>query len=221
MCVVFVVCERLTRPTHRLMPAFNTTTGIPFGTVNLRHGVPKRETTVTSAAGGGTNMLEFTMLSRLTKDPKYEMAARRATEGLWSRRSKLGLVGNHINIETGVWTHQDSGLGTNVDSFYEYLVKAHLLFGDNSFLPMFLDSYTGIMKYIRRGVWYLDVNMHSGAVSWMVYSSLASFWPGVQVLVGDIEAAVQTQYSIHSLWRRFGGIPEVPGHMLYTCLIHA
>jgi len=51
--------------------------------------------------------------------------------------------------------------------------------------------------------------MHSGAVSWMVYSSLASFWPGVQVMVGDIEAAVQTQYSIHSLWRRFGGMPEV------------
>ena len=25
-----------------------------------------------------------------------------------------------------------------------------------------------------------------------------------------IEAAVETQYSIHSLWRRFGGIPEVP-----------
>jgi mannosidase alpha-like ER degradation enhancer 2 len=155
-------------------------------------------------------MIEFTMLSRATKNPKYERAARRATVGLWSRRSKLGLVGNHINIETGVWTHQDSGLGTNVDSFYEYLVKTHLLFNDGDLLSMFFESYAGIMKYIRRGVWYLDVNMHSGAVSWMVYSSLASFWPGVQVLVGDIEAAVETQYSIHSLWRRFGGIPEVP-----------
>ena len=192
----------------RMMPAFNTKTGIPYGTVNLRHGVPKGETTVTSAAGGGTNVVEFVMLSRITKDPKYERAARRATVGLWSRRSKLGLVGNHINIETGAWTHQDSGLGTNVDSFYEYLIKGHLLFGDSDFLAMFIDSYQGIMKYIRRGVWYLDVNMHSGAVSWMVYSSLASFWPGTQVLVGDIEPAVQTQYAIHSLWRRFGGIPE-------------
>ena len=44
-----------------------------------------RETTVTSAAGGGTNMVEFAMLSRVTKDPKYEIAARRATVGLWSR----------------------------------------------------------------------------------------------------------------------------------------
>ena len=191
------------------MPAFDTKTGIPYGTVNLRRGVPEKETKVTSAAGGGTNMVEFTMLSRVTKDPKYEMAARRATTGLWNRRSKLGLVGNHIKIETGAWTHQDSGLGTNVDSFYEYLIKAHLLFNDGDMLTMFFQSYAAIMKYIRRGVWYLDVNMHSGSVSWMVYSSLASFFPGVQVLVGDIEAAVETQYSIHSLWRRFGGIPEV------------
>ena len=29
---------------------------------------------------------------------------------------------------------------------------------------------------------YLDANMHTGAVGWAVYSSLASFWPGVQVL---------------------------------------
>ena len=64
---------------------------------------------------------------------------------------------------------QDSGLGTNVDSFYEYLIKAYLLLGDSELLRMFLDSYAGISKFIRRGVWYLDVNMHSGAVSWMVY----------------------------------------------------
>ena len=30
----------------RLIPAFHTKTGIPFGTVNLRHGVPKGETKV-------------------------------------------------------------------------------------------------------------------------------------------------------------------------------
>ncbi|EKX52850.1 hypothetical protein GUITHDRAFT_64693 [Guillardia theta CCMP2712] len=192
----------------RLMPAFNTKTGIPYGTVNLRRGVPPGETVITSAAGGGTNLLEFVMLSRLTLDPKYELAARRATAGLWSRRSRLGLVGNHINIDSGVWTHLDSGLGTNIDSLYEYLVKAHFLFGDGDSLHMFSECYAGIMKFLRKGAWYLDVNMQSGTVSWMVYSSLASFWPGLQVLFGDIDAAVESQYAIHSLWRRFGGIPE-------------
>jgi hypothetical protein len=51
-------------------------------------------------------MLEFTLLSRLLGAPRFERAARRATTALWARRSPLGLVGNHINIDSGTWTHQ-------------------------------------------------------------------------------------------------------------------
>lgn len=29
---------------EKVMPAFNTSTGMPYGTVNLRHGVPRGET---------------------------------------------------------------------------------------------------------------------------------------------------------------------------------
>ena len=50
----------------RLLPAFDTATGIPYGTVNLRHGVPPNETPITSLATGGTNILEFIQLSRIT-----------------------------------------------------------------------------------------------------------------------------------------------------------
>lgn len=32
---------------RRLLPAFNSSTGMPYGTVNLRHGVPQDETPVT------------------------------------------------------------------------------------------------------------------------------------------------------------------------------
>lgn len=42
---------------------------MPYGTVNLRKGVPKGETVITSAAGGGTVMLELAMLSRALKKP--------------------------------------------------------------------------------------------------------------------------------------------------------
>ncbi|KIH47812.1 hypothetical protein ANCDUO_22123 [Ancylostoma duodenale] len=38
----------------RLLPAFNTETGMPYGTVNLKYGVPKRETPITCTAGVGT-----------------------------------------------------------------------------------------------------------------------------------------------------------------------
>jgi len=38
---------------ERLMPAFSTRTGIPYGTVNLRFGVPRGETKIASTAGAG------------------------------------------------------------------------------------------------------------------------------------------------------------------------
>ena len=50
----------------RLLPAFDTPTGMPYGTVNLRNGVPNGETPVTSTAGVGTVVIEFGALSRLT-----------------------------------------------------------------------------------------------------------------------------------------------------------
>jgi mannosidase alpha-like ER degradation enhancer 2 len=44
---------------NRLLPAFTTPTEIPFGTVNLRSGVPKGETSVSSTAGAGSLLVEF------------------------------------------------------------------------------------------------------------------------------------------------------------------
>lgn len=55
-------------------------------------GVPYGETNVTCTAGGGTFILEFGTLSRLTGNPKYEQAALRALEAIWSHRSRINLV---------------------------------------------------------------------------------------------------------------------------------
>lgn len=57
---------------HKLIAAFDTATGMPYGTVNLQNGVPYNETTVTCTAGVGTFILEFGTLSHLTGDPIYE-----------------------------------------------------------------------------------------------------------------------------------------------------
>ena len=69
---------------------------MPYGTVNLRHGVPKGETTVTCTAGVGTFLLEFGALSRLTGDPIFEKTAVRAIRALWKFRSPLGLVSDLV-----------------------------------------------------------------------------------------------------------------------------
>lgn len=63
----------------RLLPALNTSSGIPFGSINLRHGVAPDEAVVTCTAAAGTLSLEFGTLSRLTGDGRYEVRVKYKT----------------------------------------------------------------------------------------------------------------------------------------------
>jgi Glycosyl hydrolase family 47 len=81
---------------NRLLLAFDTPTGIPYGTVNLLHGVPAGETPIASLAGGGTLSLEFHLLSKLTGDGRFGKAAKLATRALFGRHSTISrLYGKH------------------------------------------------------------------------------------------------------------------------------
>ncbi|DBA01670.1 TPA: hypothetical protein N0F65_010321 [Lagenidium giganteum] len=193
----------------RLMPAFATATGIPYGTVNLRRGVPHGETPVASTAGAGSLTMEFTMLSVLTGDQKYANAARRAVRALFERRSHLGLLGKHIDTKTGDWTESLSGPGSNSDSFYEYLFKMYATFGDAESLVMFENVYTAVMQYNRHGDWYADVSMWSGCGhGGIVFENLVAFWPGMQTSIGHLSSAKQSMNSFYRVWREYGFVPE-------------
>ncbi|KAK3283484.1 alpha-mannosidase, partial [Cymbomonas tetramitiformis] len=193
---------------QRMLPAFNTPTGIPYGAVNLKHGVAAFESRITCTAAGGTLAIEFGTLSRLTGNPIFEAKAKAALIGLWSRRSELDLVGAHINIITGEWTHRDAGIGTSIDSFYEYLMKAYILLGDDEYLDIFREAYQAAEMHLRRDPWYVEVNMNTGSVVWPVFNSLQAFWPGLQVLAGDVEAAARTHRAFFSVWQHYGFTPE-------------
>lgn len=132
---------------QRLLPAFYTQTGMPYPRVNLRHGIPfylnsplhesagphpdtaqtSPEITETCSAGAGSLVLEFTVLSRLTGDPRFEQAAKRAFWAVWSRRSNIGLIGAGVDAEEGHWIGGFSGIGAGIDSFFEYALKTHIL----------------------------------------------------------------------------------------------
>ncbi|MGH0177985.1 UNVERIFIED_CONTAM: hypothetical protein FKN15_076430 [Acipenser sinensis] len=94
---------------HRLLPAFNTTSGLPYPRVNLRYGVlnPLSRTGTesnTCTACAGTMILEFAALSRLSGEPVFEGHARRALDVLWEKRQRgSDLVGTVINIHNGDW----------------------------------------------------------------------------------------------------------------------
>ncbi|XP_074148584.1 ER degradation-enhancing alpha-mannosidase-like protein 2 [Sminthopsis crassicaudata] len=193
---------------RKLLPAFQTPTGMPYGTVNLMHGVNPGETPVTCTAGIGTFIVEFATLSSLTGDPIFEDVARRALKGLWKSRSDIGLVGNHIDVVTGKWVAQDAGIGAGVDSYFEYLVKGAILLQDKELMSMFLEYNKAIRNYTRFDDWYLWVQMYKGTVSMPVFQSLEAYWPGLQSLIGDIDNAMRTFLNYYTVWKQFGGLPE-------------
>ena len=88
----------------RLLPAFDSPTGMPYQFVNLRTG--KTRGAESNPAETGTLILEFGTLSRLTGDPRFYAKAKRALVETYKRRSAIGLVGDGINVETGEWTEQ-------------------------------------------------------------------------------------------------------------------
>jgi mannosidase alpha-like ER degradation enhancer 2 len=45
-------------------------------------------------------------------------------------------------------------------------------------------------------------------VTWPLFNSLQGFWPGMQLLVGEREMALDTMRAFHALWRHLGFHPE-------------
>jgi mannosidase alpha-like ER degradation enhancer 2 len=193
----------------KLLPAFDTPTGLPYGTVNLKYGVPQQETTETCVAGTGTFIVEFGALSRLTGDPAYELAARRALDALWERRSPLDLVGNHIRVDTGKWSGNDATIGSGVDSYFEYLVKGGILLNDPSLIKQFRTYQRAIDSYLYHDSnWFLWANMNTGQKTLPLFSSLEAFYPGLLTLVGNLAQATKLLDSYHTVWRQYGSLPE-------------
>uniref|UniRef100_G3PFL3 alpha-1,2-Mannosidase n=1 Tax=Gasterosteus aculeatus aculeatus TaxID=481459 RepID=G3PFL3_GASAC len=199
----------------RLLPAFNTSSGLPYPRVNLKFGVRGPETrtgteTDTCTACAGTMILEFAALSRFTGDPVFEAHARRALDFLWEKRQRhSNLVGTTINIHSGEWVRRDSGVGAGIDSYYEYLLKAYILLGDDLFLQRFNIHYASIMKYISQPPLLLDVHIHKPllpARTWM--DSLLAFFPGLQVLKGDIRPAIETHEMLYQVTKKHNFLPE-------------
>ena len=193
---------------RRLLPAFNTPTGMPYGTVNLRHGVPEGETPVTCTAGVGTFIVEFGALSRLTGDPVYEDTAMRAMHALWAHRSQIGLVGNHIDVVKGKWTAIEAGIGAGVDSYYEYLVKGATLLQRPELMTMFKVGREALDQYLEKDDWHFWVNMKNGAVTMPLFQNLEAFWPGTLSMVGDLEAGLRSLHNYHQVWKQYGFTPE-------------
>jgi mannosidase alpha-like ER degradation enhancer 2 len=195
---------------NRLLPVFNSPTGLPYAYVNLRTG--RTRDPVTNPAETGTLLLELGTLSKLTGKPVFYEKAKRALVETFKRRSPLGLVGESLNVETGVWTSTDSHISGGIDSYYEYLWKCWLLFGDKDCRDMWNASIPAINKYladeVRGSLWYGHADMQTGARTKTQYGALDAFFPGLLALSGDLQRARHLHASSFKMWNLYGIEPE-------------
>ncbi|HEY8480962.1 MAG TPA: glycoside hydrolase family 47 protein [Spirillospora sp.] len=165
-----------------LMPCFEQSpTGIPYRFVNPSTGEISGDTNVLAEVG--TIITEFGTLSRLTGDPRYYRAAKKAMKAVIDRRSDLGLLGTEIDVETGEWVNDTATIHPPVDSFYEYVWDAWDLFGDRDFRSWYGLLTKAILKHeatkINGHLWFADVDIDNGETVTAVQSELGAFYAGL------------------------------------------
>jgi mannosidase alpha-like ER degradation enhancer 2 len=203
---------------NRLVPVFESPTGLPYKYVNLKTG--KVRGAETNPAETGTLLIEFGTLSKLSGKPIFFEKAKRALVETYKRRSSIGLVGTRFNVETGKWTNTDSHISAEIDSYYEYLLKSWLLFDDLDCKRMWLDSVPAINKYLADEIvrdvsrqtspelWYGHADMNTGKRTATIYGALDAFFPAVLALSGDLSRARRLQDSSFMMWKQHGIEPE-------------
>jgi mannosidase alpha-like ER degradation enhancer 2 len=195
---------------HRMLPMFDSPTGMPYEYVNLHTGAVRG--TGSNPAEVGSLLLEYGTLARLTGKQEYYDKARRALVELYKRSSPIGLVGSGIDIETGKWTDPTAGIMGGIDSYYEYLLKASILFNDPDCARMWRDSEMAIDKYLAdlepNGLWYGQADMNNGKRTHTHYGALDAFFPAVLALSGDLAQGKRLQDSGHLMWNLAGIEPD-------------
>lgn len=138
----------------KLLPAFQTPTGIPNALVNFKTGASKN---YGWASGGssilsefGTLHLEFAYLSDVTGNPIYRNKVDHIRQFIRGLEKPKGLYPNYLNPKSGKWGQHHMSMGALGDSFYEYLLKAWMQSNkeDNEARQMFDDAMQAVMQHM-------------------------------------------------------------------------
>ncbi len=195
----------------RLLPAFNTSTGMPYRMVNLHTGAASGD--LSNPAEVGTYILEFGKLSRLTGNPEYLEKARRASREIFLRKSELDLVGESIDVTNGQWRGTLSSIGGMIDSYYEYLLKGWRLTGEPELKDMWDTHLAALNRYLAsetaNGFWYQRVNMTNGKERMPLLGALDAFFPAMLAMSGDTLRARKMLDACFSMWNAHNLEPEM------------
>uniref|UniRef100_A0A8D2NSW9 alpha-1,2-Mannosidase n=1 Tax=Zosterops lateralis melanops TaxID=1220523 RepID=A0A8D2NSW9_ZOSLA len=141
---------------EKLLPAFNTPTGIPWALLNIKSGIGRNWPW---ASGGssilaefGTLHLEFVHLSHLSGNPVFAEKVMNIRKVLSRLDKPEGLYPNYLNPSSGQWGQHHVSIGGLGDSFYEYLLKAWLMSDktDEDGKKMYYDAVQAIETHLIR-----------------------------------------------------------------------
>ncbi|WMV34944.1 hypothetical protein MTR67_028329 [Solanum verrucosum] len=181
----------------RLLPAWNTSTGIPYNIINLSHGNPHNHGWTgghSILADSASEQLEFIALSQRTGDPKYQQKAENVILEISKTFPDDGLLPIHINPEGEVVVYSTITFGAMGDSkrccfsFYEYLLKVWIqgnrTAAVDSYRKMWETSMKGLLSLVRRtspsSFAYISEKVGYSFVDKM--DELACFAPGMLAL---------------------------------------
>ena len=168
---------------RRLLPAFNSKSGLPSQRVNLRSG-KRMNTDTLCVAEVGSLQLEFAYLSHITGDLSFVNAACKAESWLMRLAWKsvpTYLLSTTISVYGGMFGPKTAGAG--VDSYYEYLIKQWLQTGKREkwLLDFYQNTTTAIDKYLIRRIGNITMTSAYGQNK-IEMGHLDCFLPGVFAL---------------------------------------
>ncbi|XP_019194293.1 PREDICTED: mannosyl-oligosaccharide 1,2-alpha-mannosidase MNS1-like [Ipomoea nil] len=186
-----VFLEKAQDIADRLLPAWNTPTGIPYNIINLAHGNPHNPGWTggeSILADSGTEQLEFIALSQRTGDPKYQQKVENVILELNKTFPDDGLLPIYINPHSGGKSYSTITFGAMGDSFYEYLLKVWVQGNKTEavrhYRKMWETSMKGLQSLVRRttpsSFTYLCEKMGNSFTDKM--DELACFAPGMLAL---------------------------------------
>lgn len=202
----------------KLIPSYKTKTNIPVPRINLKKGaksVPSRLQRDGCTSGATTPVLEFTLLSYLTGDPQFKHYTQLSFWKLWASKLNFNLMPMTFDPISNQWKDTLTGVGASIDSFYEYAAKASIIFNDHYMWSVFKTSYKSLLIHLATGggpndgsMIFTNVGTNDGQVFGDWIDLLGAFWPGLQVLTGQLADAIKTHLVYLKIWDYFELIPE-------------
>ena len=137
----------------RLLGAYDSKSGVPYASVNLRtkQGIPSHADAGASSTAEATSLqLEMKYLTKLTGEEHYWERAEQVMKVVDDNKPTDGLVPIFVYAESGAFRGENIRFGSRRDSYYEYLIKQYLQTSQEEpiYQQMWNESMAGMKKHL-------------------------------------------------------------------------